>query len=194
MTTMKLFTLFISCCAFLYLPAQKLTTQVSYSTADMDDDHIAYTSSQKLAISDFQGAPNEGSNAVAITASGFSFKAGFRRKGNVASLNIVVSCSFDKRSSWMKEKGKTQYVLQHEQHHFDISYLGALDFIDRIKKIKFTIKNFNEKLNAAYQESVNKMEALQHQYDGETQNGIAKEEQIKWNQKFERDTRLASIR
>lgn len=194
MTAIKFLTLIILSSAYLHLPAQKLTTQISYSTKGIDDEHIAYTSSQKLAIGDFKGLPREGSNAVAITASGFSFNAGFRRKGNVATLSITVSCSFDRRSSWMKAKGKTPYVLQHEQHHFDISYLGALDFMERLKSIKFTVKNYNEKLNAAYQESVNKMEALQHQYDGETQNGIAKEEQLKWNQKFERDTRLASVR
>lgn len=194
MTTIKFLLLFIACCCFLHSPAQKLTTQISYSTTDMDDDHIPYTASQKLMISDFKGMPKEGSNAIAITASGFSFKAGFRRKGNVATLNITVSCSFDKRSSWMKEKGKTQYVLQHEQHHFDISYLGALDFLERLKGLKFTAKNYNEKLNAAYQAAVDRMEALQHQYDGETQNGIAKEQQSKWNQKFETDTRLATAR
>lgn len=191
MTTIKFLLLFIACCCVVHLPAQKLTTQISYSAEETDDDHIAYTSSQKLTISDFKGQPKEASNAVAITASGFSFKAGFRRKGNVATLNITVSCSFDKRSSWMKDKGKTAYVLQHEQHHFDISYLGALDFMERLKAIKFTIKNYNEKLNTAYQESVDKMEAMQHQYDGETQNGIAKEQQIKWNQKFGSDRRLA---
>ena len=94
----------------------------------------------------------------------------------------------------MRENGKNAYVLQHEQHHFDISYLGALDFMERIKQIKFTVKNYNEKLNDAYQAAVNKMEALQHAYDGQTQNGIAKEEQLKWNQKIENELRLVTSR
>lgn len=194
MTTIKFILPFIFCLNAFFLSAQKLTTQVSYSTVENDKQLISYSPAEKLVIEDFKGKPEAGSDAVAITSSGFSFKAGFRRIGSVATLTITVQCTFDKHHSWMKENGKTDYVLKHEQHHFDISYLGALDFIKRLRQIKFTVKNYNERLNTAYQASIDKMEALQHMYDGETHNGIAKEEQQKWNQKIDNELRLVSAR
>ena len=171
--------------------AQKIDTDIRYNTTSADNNIICYTPNNKLAIEDFKGTPAENSIAIAITSSGISFKAGFKKSGSKATLIMTVSCNFDKNLSWMKEHGKNEYILGHEQHHFDITYLSALAFIKKLKETNFTISNYQDKLKTLYTTTMKEMEQLQHQYDGETQNGQLKEEQHAWNKKI--DERLVEI-
>jgi hypothetical protein len=165
--------------------AQKIDTDIRYSTTSADNNIICYTPNNKLAIEDFKGKPVENSAAVAITSSGVSFKAGFKSSGSKATLIITVSCNFDKNLSWMKEHGKNEYILRHEQHHFDIAYLSTLAFIQKLKQADFTIDNYQDKLKKIYPVIMQDMEQLQHQYDTETHNGQLKEEQLAWNNKID---------
>lgn len=170
----------ICCCsgAFAQQPEVKI-----YWLTDIPDkaNAILYNPNQKLTIEDFAGIPDLDNDAVAITSSGLMFTAGYRSKGNHATLSIGVYCSFSKKESWMKSKGKNAYILEHEQHHFDISYLYTLLFIQKLQQVKFRKDGYMDQLKAVYQQSVEKMEAFQQQYDSETQNGINKEKQAAWN-------------
>ena len=171
--------------------AQNMDTDIRYNTTSTDNNIICYTPSNKLVIDDFKGKPVENSVAVAITSSGVSFKAGFKNSGSKAILVIIVSCNFDKQLSWMKEHGKNEYILRHEQHHFDITYLSTLAFVKKLKDADFTINNYQGKLKAIYTATIQEMEQLQHQYDAETHNGQLKEEQLSWNRKI--DERLMEV-
>ena len=171
--------------------AQKIDTDIRYNTTSTDNNIICYTPNNKLIIDDFKGKPAENSVAVAITSSGVSFKAGFKSSGSKATLIITVSCNFDKNLSWMKEHGKNEYVLRHEQHHFDITYLSTLAFIKKLKAADFTIRNYKHKLKTLYTTTMQEMEQLQYQYDGETHNGQLKDKQLSWNRKI--DERLVEV-
>lgn len=180
----------------LYVPvvAQKIDADILYSNTAEGNNNISYVPGNKLTIEDFKGRPAENSAAVAITSSGFSFKAGFKNSGSAATLIITVSCNFDKNNSWMKEHGKNPYILGHEQHHFDIAYLGTLVFIQKLKQAHFTIDNYREKLNSIYNDSIEQMEKLQQKYDGETQNGQLKEQQLAWNSKIDEQLQGLSVK
>lgn len=153
---------------------------------------IFYNPGELLSIAAFAGDTDINSAAVAITSSGFAFKAGFRNAGGKATLNIIVYCSFDKQMSWMKPTGKNEYILQHEQQHFNISYLGAMEFMQQLKATTFTIDNYNKLIEKLYNQSTKNLEDLQQAYDGETHNGIIKDRQQYWNEKINK--RLLSIR
>lgn len=167
--------------------AQKVETNIVWLTDIPNASNtIIYNPQQKLTIDDFKGPPEENSGAVAITSSGFMFKAGYHSKGEkAAALSIAVYCSFDKQQSWMKGRGKNAYILAHEQHHFDISYLNTLFFIKKVKQARFTQDEHMQQLKDIYREAVEKMEAMQHQYDDETNNGINTTKQEEWNKKID---------
>ncbi len=166
--------------------AQKVETAITWITNIPDaSNNIIYNPKQKLTIADFRGTPDNSTDAVAITASGFMFTAGYHSKNGNATLSIGVYCSFSKNESWMKEKGKNEYILAHEQHHFDISYLSTLSFLQKIKKINFSQDKYMDQLKEAYKKTVEEMETLQNKYDKETGNGINKEKQEEWNRKIE---------
>jgi FtsZ-binding cell division protein ZapB len=167
--------------------AQKLTVTLLYSTSieNPENRFIYYTPGLKLNIDDFVGNPVAGSEAVAITNSGFAFKLGYKNSQGKASLNMMVYCNFDKQSSWMKSKGKNEYILTHEQHHLDISYICCQRFIKKVKEANFTVSNYDELVKKLYNNAIADMQQLQHQYDSETMNGQLKEKQYEWNEKID---------
>jgi hypothetical protein len=174
--------------------SQKINTDIRYNVASPSSNIICYTPHSKLEIEDFKGTPVENTPAIAITSSGVSFKAAFKSIGSKATLIITVSCNFDKNLSWMKERGKNDYVLRHEQHHFDITYLSTLAFIKKLKQANFTIDNYQKKLQFIYTTAMQDMEKLQHQYDGETMNGQLKEEQLAWNKKIDEQLQEVTVK
>ncbi|MBL0356823.1 MAG: hypothetical protein IPP72_07965 [Chitinophagaceae bacterium] len=173
--------------------AQKIETSITYlsSIPDPGNNYIVYDRHRKLSIEDFKGKPEEESVAAAITNSGFMFKAGYRNVNGKATLSITVYCSFDKELSWMKQKAKTAYILSHEQHHFDITYIGTLLFIKKLKQVNFNQEKYKEQLHNLYNEVVIDMQKLQNRYDTETNNGILTDKQAMWNIKI--DEQLASL-
>jgi len=179
---------------FTNVLAQPVTVNIEYTVAISNPTGklIFYNPGELLTIAAFAGDTDINSSAAAITSSGFAFKAGFNNAGGKATLIIKVYCSFDKQMSWMKPAGKNEYILQHEQQHFNISYLGAMEFMQQLKAATFTIDNYTKLIEKLYNQSSKNMEELQQAYDGETHNGIIKEKQQYWNEKINK--RLSLIR
>jgi hypothetical protein len=153
------------------------TEQTNYTAADV----LYYSSRKPLQWKDFVGKPVESSPASAITASGFGYKADIKRLGNEGQLNVAVYCFFNKHNSWVKTGKNTSYILNHEQHHFDISFIAANHFMKQLKSASFTFTNYNAILTALYKESMQFMNKMQKDYDSETKNGQLREEQSKWD-------------
>ncbi len=162
----------------------QLTVKVEWTmqTTMPASEVIYYSPVNKLLWENFKGqVPAENSNIAAITMSGFGYTASSNSSGGKAELKIKVYCFFNKKRSWVRPLKKTAYILNHEQHHFDISYIAACIFIDRIKKSVLTIKDYNTLLPRIYDECVTSMDSMQEEYDGETRNGRETAIQEKWN-------------
>ena len=153
------------------------TKQTSMSLSDV----IYYNSENKLVWGDFRGTPVEGGRTAAITMSGFGYTAGMRSSGQKGQLDIQVYCFFNKNRSWVKPGRNTAYILTHEQHHFDISYIAANIFIDKIQSEALTNENYNALLPRIYNECITIMNKMQDDYDSQTNNGQEKDRQEKWN-------------
>lgn len=180
----------ISCFVVNIAVAQKLQVKVIY-TDGKKDDALIYYSPKKLSWNDFTGSPNMSSDAAAITSAGFGFGAGFKRVDDKAELTITVNCNFNKTKSWVKESGRTAYILNHEQHHFDISYISTMLFVQKLKEAHFTMDNYKTLLPSIYNQCVQNMSDLQEKYDTETSNGRIKDKQEEWNKKIA--TQLSSL-
>lgn len=168
--------------------AQKIETRITWlATNPGTTDIIIYNPQQQLTIADFKGQPDASTDAVAITSSGFMFKAGYQSENEKGILSLQVYCSFNKNDSWMKERGKTAYILVHEQRHFDISYLSTLLFIKKVQQTNFQQPDFMAQLRNIYKEIVQQMSERQQQYDSETNNGINTTKQEEWNKRIEKD-------
>ena len=142
---------------------------------------IYYDAKEKLIWNDFEGPSRDEGTVAAMTVSGFGYQAGIKTSGGKGQLNISVYCYFSKDKSWVKPGKTTPYILTHEQHHFDVSYIAACIFIDKLQSSVFTNSNFNTLIPRIYNESCAIMNKMQDDYDGQTRNGQLKEEQARWN-------------
>lgn len=169
------------------LVAQPLTVNVELvqRMAPASSDSIYYSPNRKLTWADFLGQPVANSAAAAITNSGFGFGMGTYTKAGKTNVNITISCNFNKSRSWVKSAYANEYVLNHEQHHFDLSWYCTLQFYKKLKAASFTSSNFRDQVGKIYTESYTLMRQLQDAYDSETSNGILKDKQALWNKKID---------
>jgi len=145
-----------------------------------NEDTVLWQEDLKLSWSDFKGKQNVESNAVAVTASGitFSYKV---RKANSKVIEVTpnVKAHFYPKKSWVKLELADDYILAHEQLHFDITELHVRKLKKQISALKVT-KNIGSILDRLLHNINNELSKMQNQYDSESNNSINKEVQHKW--------------
>ncbi|MFH4966074.1 DUF922 domain-containing protein [Gaetbulibacter sp. M235] len=152
-----------------------------------DEPIITWRESYKLSWNDFKGEANQSLKAVAITASGINFEYYIKQNAfKAVSFKTKVEACFFPEESWFKPELVNDYILSHEQLHYDITELYARKFRQQLGQLKVskTIKNDLESL----QKSINEQLAVrQNEYDAETNNSINKEAQLLWQQKITKE-------
>ena len=176
---------------FLFLFSSTAIAQVTVSVRWQKDntrglgDTIYYSQNRKLDWKDFQGDPDLKSDAAAITSSGFGYLLAMRSVNHRTTITISVYCFYDKQHSWVRPGVESDYALLHEQHHFDITYIAASAFVEKLGAARFSLGNYRNMAESIYYQSNNDMEKMQNDYDGQTKNGRVKNIQAVWNNKIE---------
>jgi hypothetical protein len=175
------------------LQAQPLTSNVRLAkrVAAPASDTIYHQAGQLLVWDNFKGTPQAMGRVAALTSSGFGFDAGMAYSRNKGTINISVYAFFNKSKSWVKPDKKSAYILAHEQLHFDVSCIGMLLFIQKLRTTSFTVQNYSAELNRLYNEAYRQMYDMQDVYDKETDNGIKRSQQQEWSQRIK--TQLALL-
>ena len=176
------------------LSAQKLQVKVTYVTEDATEKKplIYYSPLVKLTWADFKGKPVLSSNAAAITNAGIGFKMTFHSQDNVTTLYLTVNCNFYISDSWVKDGKRTPYILNHEQHHFDIAYIHAMQLIQKLQTAKYTRDDYSKVIEKIYYQAQADLQTMQNAYDTETKNSILTDKQEMWDKKI--DAQLALLK
>lgn len=145
-----------------------------------NDELMTWHPNLKLEWKNFRGKPQPNTNAVAVTASGITFEYSVKETGKtVLAFTAKVKTHFYPKRSWYVKERANDYILAHEQLHFDITELHARKFRKQIEKLKVS-NHIREDLQQLHQ-SINKQLAdMQNLYDTESNNSINKEQQDKW--------------
>ena len=180
---MKLFVSASFFMLFYFSSSAQITTNIYWTeqTEMNKSNTIYYTALKNLVWDDFKGVPGPPGPVAAITASGFGYKANMSSSNGKGEINIAVYCYFNKKASWVKPGKTTSYILNHEQHHFDVSFLAAGFFINKLKNTVITTSNCNAVLPKIYKECCDMMNKMQDDYDGQTMNGQLEDKQKRWN-------------
>ncbi|CAN5347949.1 hypothetical protein BH20BAC1_BH20BAC1_25180 [soil metagenome] len=176
--------LFLSFCANCYSQKVIVHAFMENKKATSNSDTIYYDFGKQLAWDDFQGKPDMNHFGGAVTASGFAFDSEMNFDGKTVIINISVHTYFSKKSSWKKPGINSAYHLLHEQHHFDITRLGAEQLIEELSKAKFNEENYRSMLNSIFEKTYRGNNQLQLQYDGETSHSLNAEKQKEWNDRI----------
>jgi hypothetical protein len=192
---MRLFSLLFCLCIVNATQAQ-IVAQINFlqPVTSENSDTIYFNPAKNLVWDNFKGTPLQKGMAIAETSSGLGFTAGLKTKNGRGTLTVNIFCYFDKTKSWVKPGKESNYALQHEQNHFNISYIATNNFVRRLKAAKFTTQNYNQLLTEIYTQSLNDLQKMQNDYDGQTQNGIIKAQQLIWNKKIEDEVKVLAKR
>ncbi|MEI9810326.1 MAG: DUF922 domain-containing protein [Bacteroidota bacterium] len=146
---------------------------------ESNEELIDWKAGQRLVWNDYKANPDEGSDAAALTATYLGIEYTIDEKG----LGWKIQCRFSKTRSW--GKSKTDYILQHEQGHFDIAEIFARKLNKKLSEYKFDKNGYKKDLKKIYDSVTGEKENLQDQYDKETDHSRKKEEQARWIKKID---------
>ncbi|ARV08819.1 hypothetical protein BTO05_03885 [Winogradskyella sp. PC-19] len=139
---------------------------------------IEWSDKRRLVWSDFKGTPDTEAhpNTLAITNSGFGIESSFNP---FKASEIIVHNTFNTFKSWGIPEHMNDYVLRHEQIHFDITEI----FTRKLRKTLFdnnlTSKDIT-RAKALFESTFQEYKLFQERYDADTQKGEKKDTQEKW--------------
>jgi len=146
--------------------------------ARQDDDLIKWSSDRKLRWSDYLAQPDTRSGAAATTSTQIGFEYHIRNNN----LTYTITCKFSKAKSWGRYKN--DYILSHEQGHFDIAEIFTRKLVKSLREYSFTASSYKNDLRKIYSDTMQDKEKLQQQYDNETDYSRNKPEQEVWLKKI----------
>jgi hypothetical protein len=161
-------------------PSSYTERTVTSINKEESSEFIPWVVRRNLNWEDFQCAPKRNTDAVAST----STSLGLSYQVSHGELNYEITCNFSKLKSW----GLVQndYILAHEQGHFDITELFARKLHESLSKYQFNKRTYRDDINRIYQDVVAQKEEMQQAYDGETDHSRKRRIQSEWHEAIEK--------
>ena len=139
-----------------------------------EEELLEWNETRPLTWSDYKASPDPESDAAASTTTYLAIE--YNMKGTDFSYKIHSRFSCDK--SWGLHK--TDYILSHEQGHFDIAEVYARLLHKKMSAYKFDTKTYRKDLKKIYEDVVKAKEEMQENYDKETNHSIYRAKQAEW--------------
>lgn len=142
---------------------------------------MQWNENKQLTWEDFRGTPDAGDSYVASTNSGMSFSFSYKVTNGTMTMDYEIRCNFYPELSWYKPDLVTDYILKHEQTHFDISELHTRKLRKVMEETTFS-NDPKDAINTIYQDMEDARQNLQKKYDFETDHSKNEPEEIQWRQ------------
>lgn len=146
-----------------------------------NEELLDWDANRRLTWADYKARPDQDSDAAASTASVLAVSYNISSAG----FTYKIECRFSKTRSWGLHK--TDYILSHEQGHFDIAEIFARKLHKKLSEYQFNKKTYQKDLDKIYEEIVQGKDKMQNDYDRETNHSINKEKQAEWLQKIRQE-------
>lgn len=143
-----------------------------------DEELLTWSASRKLIWKDYKASPDTQSDAAASTTTYLSIEY----KISTNSFGYKIKSWFSKTRSWGRHKD--DYILSHEQGHFDIAEIFARKLHKLMSAYRFDRKTYQQELKRIYHDVMDEKEKMQNDYDEETNHSINKEKQAEWLKKI----------
>ena len=139
-----------------------------------DEEYIPWVQDYRLTWDDFLCEPKRNTDAVASTSTALGIAYQIKN----GKLTYQVSCKFSRHKSWGLVK--TDYILAHEQGHFDITEIFTRKLHQALQGYPLNRATFQKDINTIYENIVRSKEAFQAAYDAETDHSRNKRKQEEW--------------
>lgn len=161
-----------------YLFFISLVVPFDMSAQANDEELLTWSAARKLTWKDYKASPDTQSDAAASTTTYLSIEY----KISANSFGYKIKSWFSKTKSWGRHKD--DYILSHEQGHFDIAEIFARKLHKKMSEYRFDRKTYQQELKKIYQDVMDEKEKMQDEYDEETNHSINKERQAEWLKKI----------
>jgi len=157
---------------------------IVFSSFMSSSGRIGWQENRPLQWTDYEGIPDyEDGFRDAVTASALKFTTRCHKDG---SLEVFVSAEFVKDQSWVKEVARSDYHLNHERLHFDITELYARKFRDFLDTKTYTCDDRDLVQSLIYNALKDCMDH-QNEYDKHTSYSLNKTQQANWETLIENE-------
>ncbi|MCF4101273.1 DUF922 domain-containing protein [Gillisia sp. M10.2A] len=156
--------------------------------AQMDLNKIVWEKDGKLTWEDFQGTPQKDSKFHATTNSGITYSWKISARNNKIDLQYEVINYFVVDNSWVVKGSESEYLLKHEQAHFDISEIHARNLRKKLKEISLTgiaPKEVSKLLKDLYQVVDQERTEMQLKFDEDTNHSVNTGVEARWEKYIE---------
>ncbi len=143
-----------------------------------DEDLLNWDANRKLTWADYKARPDPSSDAAASTTTYLGIEYNIKTDR----FSFKIQSRFSRDRSWGLHK--TEYILSHEQGHFDIAEIFARKLNMKMSNYRFDRKTYDKDLRKIYQEIIDGKEEMQDKYDKETNHSINKVRQEEWLKKI----------
>ncbi|MBI3253242.1 MAG: DUF922 domain-containing protein, partial [Nitrosopumilales archaeon] len=174
----------------------------NFVSAENQEEQFAWSESRPLQWSDFKGQPGtvppgfERPYEVAAftltwTESQWRFEKTSSASCQYKITQMDVPAYFLPHSSWVKSEYENDYLLKHEQGHFDIAEINARQFRALVGQVfpcpagKFDVTKINAEISQNWSDNLKQLEDMNSQYDKETNGSQNEERQEDWNAKLQ---------
>lgn len=140
---------------------------------------IKWQQGQPLTWNDFRALPDDSNSYSANTNSGISYTWSYSTSSGKPVLEHEVFSNFYPENSWVKDIEDEEYLLAHEQLHFDISELHARKLRKALHEYKIG-RNIRQDLKRLYNKIEAERAAMQKRFDKETSHSEIKEAEMQW--------------
>ncbi|MDH6253539.1 hypothetical protein M2347_003266 [Chryseobacterium sp. H1D6B] len=146
---------------------------------------IIWKEGLKLNWSNFKSNINNqrGTNVVAYTNCGWVYSV-VRSTNPKSPVKVKIETIFNEYQSWKDAKKINDYVLGHEQKHFDIAEVFARKLRKKVQEKIKTSGDFNKNFQNLYNKILSDYRRFQVSYDTDTNNGINEEKQAEYDVKI----------
>ena len=158
---------------FFFLP-------VASAAQTADEELLEWSSSRRLNWNDYKGKPDPTSDSAATTTTYLSIQY----KISSTDFGYQIKSLFSKNRSWGLHK--SDYILSHEQGHFDIAEIFARKLHKKMSEYNFNKRTYQKDLKKIYEDITDEKEQMQNDYDRETRHSINREKQAEWLKKIEK--------
>jgi Bacterial protein of unknown function (DUF922) len=146
-----------------------------------NNDLIDWNAERKLSWNDFRAEPDKSFVAAALTSTSIKIDFSYYNE----TLQYHIHCRFDKNKSWVRVKN--DYILAHEQAHFDIAEIYARKLNKVLKAYKPNEAHLSNDVNKIYDNMMKEYYAKQEEYDNETNYSINRSKQEEWLKKVKEE-------
>ncbi|MCX8471768.1 MAG: hypothetical protein ORN55_08315 [Chitinophagaceae bacterium] len=151
-----------------------------------DKKYVAYQKAHDsipLTWQDFKAImPNE-VQWQALTNTNTAYYSRVEETPKTIKVAYTIQFYFDRNTSSKKAGTISDYLLKHEQMHFDIAWYHYQLFLKDIKSTQWTLQNYNTLFAEKFKTYLATAKAMQEAYDTATAHSINHDKQEEWNLK-----------